>query len=126
MKLNHDCVRDLLLHIEENLTYGYYLEVSEATLKSYSREELLYTADKLLEAGYLDGNKRNTINSSLPYIRITAITWSGHQFLDNIRDDGVWKDTKKVLSRFSSVSLGFVGNVASQVITSLIQKQLGL
>lgn len=126
MKLNHDCVRDLLLHIEENLTYGYYLEVSEATLKSYSREELLYTADKLLEAGYLDGNKRNTINSSLPYIRITAITWTGHQFLDNIRDDGVWKDTKKVLSRFSSVSLGFVGNVASQVITSLIQKQLGL
>lgn len=126
MKLNHDCVRDLLIHIEEHLSYGYYMEIAAIELKDYSHEELLYTADKLLEAGYIVGNKRNTISSSFPDIRITSISWDGHQFLDNIRDDGVWKDTKKVLSKFTSVSLSLVGNVASQVITSLIQNQLGL
>lgn len=126
MKLNHDCIRDVLLYIEENLTYGYYIDFSDIEISDYSREDLLYTADKLLEAGYLDGTKKNYIGSIKPDIQITAITWSGHQFLDNIRDDGVWKDTKRILSKFSSVSLGFVGNVASEIITSIIQSQLGL
>lgn len=124
MKLNHECVRDILLYIEDNLFYGYYIVIADIELKNYSKEELLYTADKLLEAEFLIGNKRNTLNATLPDIRITSISWNGHQFLDNIRDDGIWKDTKKVLSKFSSVSLNFVGNVASQVIATLIQNQL--
>lgn len=126
MKLNHDCVRDLLIHIEEHLSYGFYMDVSVVELKNYSHEELLYAADKLLEANYLIGNKRYSIGAPLPDIRISSISWDGHQFLDNIRDDNVWKDTKNVLSKFSSVSLSFMGNIASQVITSLVQKQLGL
>ena len=126
MQLNHDCVRDVLLHIEENLEYGYYMNIADVELKNYSREELLYTSDKLLEAGYLIGDRMNFLGSALPGIRITSISWDGHQFLDNIRDDGIWKDTKNILSKFSSVSLSFVGNIASQVITSLVQKQLGL
>lgn len=98
MKLNHDCVRDLLILIEENLSYGYYMDMSSVELKEYSREIIIYTADKLLEAEYLIGNKQDYINATFPDIRITSISWTGHQFLDNIRDDGVWKDTKKVLS----------------------------
>lgn len=126
MKLSHDCVRDIMLFIEENLTYGYYVDASTLELSGYSQEDLLYSADKLLEAGYLDGTKKNYIGSAIPDIRINSITWSGHQFLDNIRDDGVWKDTKNVLSKFSSASLSLVSNIAAQVITSLVQKQLGL
>lgn len=126
MKLNHECVRDVLLHIEENLTYGYYMDFSAVELKQYSQEELIYTADKLIEAEFICGSRKNYISNSLPDIRITSLTWSGHQFLDNIRDDGVWKDTKKIISKFSSVSLGLVGSIASQVITSLVQNQLGL
>lgn len=126
MRLNHECVRDVLLHIEENLPYGYYMNFSDVKLKDYSQEELLYTADKLLEAGLVTGTRRNSITESFPDIRITSLTWEGHQFLDNIRDDGVWKNTKMVLSKFSSVSLSLVGNVASQVISSLIRNQLGL
>ena len=126
MKLDHECVRDVLIHIEENLPYGYYMDFSKVELKNYSQEELLYTADKLLEASFISGTKRKSITESLPDIRITSLTWEGHQFLDNIRDDGVWKDTKKVLSKFSSVSLSLVGSVASQVISSIIHSQLGL
>lgn len=54
------------------------------------------------------------------------LTYDGHKFLDNIRDDKVWKDTKTILSKFSSVSLSFVSSVASNVISQLIQKQFGL
>ena len=100
MKLNHDCVRDVMLFIEEHLTYGHYMDFSAVEIKDYSREELLYAADKLLEADYLNGSRKSYIGSNMPDIRITSITWAGHQFLDNIRDDGVWKDTKKLYQNF--------------------------
>lgn len=126
MKLNHDCVRDVLLCIEENLHYGCYVDFSAVELKNYPSEDLLYTADKLLEAGFLNGEKQPYLDSPLPNVRITSLTWEGHQFLDNIRDDGVWRDTKNVLSKFSSTSLSLIGNIASQIITSMIQRQLGI
>lgn len=126
MKLNHDCVRDVLLHVEEHLSYGHFMDFSKVEIGNYSRDDLIYTADKLLEAGYLDGDKHKYINSGLPDIRISSMTWDGHQFLDNIRDDGVWKETKKVVSRFSSVSLGLIGNIAVQVISAIIRNQIGL
>jgi len=126
MKLNHDCVRDLLLFVEENLSYGHQYHINDSPLAGYDYETVLYAADKLVEAGYLTANISRYASSIRPDIFVTGITWNGHQFLDNIRDDGVWKDTKKVLSKFTSTSLGIVSNVASQVIASLIAKTLSL
>lgn len=126
MKLNHDCVRDLLLYIEENLSYGYYIDPATVEIKKYSHDEILYSADKLLEANYLDGIKKTYIGSQYPTIHINSITWSGHQFLDNIRDDGIWKSTKNVVSKFSSVSLSMLCSIASQIITSLIKSKIDL
>lgn len=125
MKLSHDCVRDVLLCIEENLSYGCSINFSTVKLKDYSQDDLLYTADKLLEAGLLNGSRLD-YSGGFSDIRITSITWAGHQFLDNIRDDGVWKNTKSVLSKFSSASLSLIGNIASQIITSMVQNQLGI
>ena len=125
MKLNHDCIRDILLFVEENVNYNQHADFSAVELKNYSRDEIIYSADKLLEAGFIDGNKISSLGATLPSIRITSITWTGHQFLDNIRDESIWKSTKSVLSHFSSVSLSMVGNVASQVLSAFISKHLG-
>ena len=122
MKLNHDCIRDILLFVEENVNYNQHADFSAVELKNYSRDEIIYSADKLLEAGFIDGNKISSLGATLPSIRITS---TGHQFLDNIRDESIWKSTKSVLSHFSSVSLSMVGNVASQVLSAFISKHLG-
>ncbi|WP_143454637.1 DUF2513 domain-containing protein [Ligilactobacillus salivarius] len=84
-----------------------------------------YTVLKLKEANFIDGDVWWT-NNSPARIMVDNLTYEGHKFLDNIRDDKVWKDTKTILSKFSSVSLNFVSSVASDVISRLIQKQLGL
>ncbi len=124
MKLNHDCVRAVMLFIEENSTYDYTIDPSKIELKDFSIEEIIYACDKLSEAGYLNVNKVQFITSDLPTFKIHSITWEGHIFLDNIRDNKVWKTTKGIISKFSSVSLNLIGDIASQVITNLIQKQL--
>ena len=102
------------------------LHCSKVDLGNYSRNDIIYSADKLLEAGFIEGTKIKTIGSGPPGIRITTITWSGHQFLDNIRDNKVWKHTKSIVKDFSSVSLSTILNVSSQVISLLIKDKMNL
>lgn len=123
MKLNQDCIRDLLLYLEENLKLNDYLSISNISLKNYSSEELLYTADKLYEAGYLKCSRKVYDNTDL-MIFVSSITYTGHQFLDNIRDDKVFAKTKSILSGFKSVSIEIIPETASKVITNLINQQL--
>jgi len=66
------------------------------------------------------------MGTNIPSVRISSITYQGHQFLDNIRDDNVYTKTKSILSTFKSVSIEIFSETASKVITSLISKQLGL
>ncbi|MCC4455320.1 DUF2513 domain-containing protein, partial [Limosilactobacillus reuteri] len=54
------------------------------------------------------------------------ITWKGHELLDSIRDDEVWKQTKKATSTLKSVSIGVLKNVASAVLTGIIKQKTGL
>ena len=123
MKLNHECVRDLLLFIEEYSDYDVSIDPSSIEL-NYDHKDVLYAADKLLEANYIDGIKRSFIGSDLPQIAIKSITWDGHLFLDNIRDDTVWGKTKEIAKNFSSMSLSLIGKIASQVIVQMVSSQL--
>lgn len=121
MKLNKDCVRDLMLYVEDNLSFGSQLDVSQIDNLDYSTEDISYTALKLYEAGYINALISDYIDGS-SYILIQSITWSGHKFLDNIRDGKIWSTTKSIASKFSSVSISMIENIASQVITNLINK----
>lgn len=125
MKLNQDCIRDLLLYLEENLTLNDHLSVENISLKNYSRDELLYTADKLYEAGYINCMRKIYDTTDL-IILISSITYEGHQFLDNIRDDKVFAKTKAILSKFKSVSIEVISETASKVITNIINQQFNL
>ena len=117
MKLIHDCVRDVMLFLENNLTYEEYLYTRKIKLNKYKTNDILYTLDKLSEAGFITITGK-TMDDDNFYV--TSITYNGHQFLDNIRDSKVWKQTKSILSTFTSTSLGIVQNIASQVISNII------
>ena len=124
MKLNNECVRDLLLYIENNTSINSLIVVSQIEINKYTNEELIYTAMKLNEAGYIKAKISKFINGGAD-VYVNELTWNGHKFLDNIRDDGVWKTTKEKISKFSSVSLNIIEKVAAQVLTNLINQQMG-
>lgn len=121
MKLNHDCIRDLLLYLEDHLCYKDEIRINSLKIEPYSQDELLYTADRLIEAGYLNSRFGWNMQSS-HIITVNSISYDGHQFLDTIRDDGIWKNTKNKFAKFSSISLPIIQELAS----SLIKSQLGL
>lgn len=128
MKLNKECVRDLLLAIED-LEYDHYFNKNELATEEpfikYDLFEVIYAGEKLIEAGYMKGTIRRADNSVYD-VAFSALTWHGHQFLDNIRDDGVWKNTKKVASKFTSVSLSMLSTIAAEIITKMISQETGL
>ncbi|MCI8481532.1 MAG: DUF2513 domain-containing protein [Clostridia bacterium] len=124
MKLNQDCIRDLLLYLEEHLDCDNELRVNDISLKDYSTNELISTAQRLSEVGYLNCNLSNQIDLDVPVVEVSSISYNGHQFLDTIKDNHVWTNTKKVLSSLKSISIDVISETASKVITSMIDKNL--
>lgn len=125
MKLNHECIRDLLLYIKENLTYNDELEINKISLNNYSLEELLYTTEKLVEADYLTCYTIE-IDDEYSILLVQSITYKGHHFLDTVRDNKVWSKTKNILSFLKSVSIEITSETASKVINHLIDKNFNL
>ena len=124
MKLNHECVRDLLLYLEDNLKLDEVIDVRSISLKKHNEDDVRYSALKLYEIGFLDAEIM--VADGETEVFISSITWEGHKFLDNVRDPVVWQKTKSVAGTLVSVSIGMMENIASQVITNIISKQLGL
>lgn len=113
MKLNQECVRQVLLFTETLPPQGTRDTniFGSEYLADFSKDDVIYTIQKLNEAGYL--NAKITYASDVVYWTfISSITWDGHVFLDNIRDDGVWKDTKEKCSSVASVSLPILAQIA--------------
>ncbi|MGG0756699.1 DUF2513 domain-containing protein [Brevibacillus laterosporus] len=124
MELKHDCVRNILLTLE-TFEYDEILSLRNYTQKpliaDYDDVDIVYTCEKLMEAGLINGHIKRLSGNNIAF-RINDITWEGHQFLDNIRDDSIWRETKQVSSKVASASLGILSDVAS----SLLKKTLGL
>ena len=128
MKLNPDCIRDILITVE-SVEYGsaYTLPRLSEKLPQYSPEELNYHCLKLIEADFIEGDSMDVAKSYTPQIsRIYDLTFSGHQFLANVRSDNIWNGVKSVGLKIGSVSLEALTQIASNVITELIKAQFGL
>jgi len=125
MELNHDCVRDLLLAVEKHTNLNDHLNHDKILvlqdLKDYDDDIIIYTAQKLNEAGFINGNFDFYYDDTI-HISISSLTYDGHTFLDTIRDDVVWRETKKTASKFSSVSLPILLDIGA----SYLKSKLGL
>ena len=123
MKLNHDCVRDILLYLEE---YLFDKPLKIKTLFSqlcdkYQLEDIIYTCQKLKEADFITFTIDSECNR---HSFIKSITWKGHNFLDNIRDNKVISIAKESLKTVASYSLEILSNTCAKVIESMISIKL--
>ena len=87
MKLNSDCIRDILIAIE-SLKPGsvYTISSLHSVLPQYSSSVFNYHCLQLLDAGYISANTIAISNSALPQICVILdLTFAGHQFLADIR-----------------------------------------
>lgn len=127
MELNKDCVRDVLLSCEELLKMdeeGYMNSLSheelEQVLPNYKTEDIIYTVVKLKEAGFLDVKVTRASGNILVDVRINDITFTGHEFLNDIRDDDNWKKVKDIAKSVGAFSINMIAQIAVGVIQTNI------
>lgn len=124
MHLNPDCCRDILLAVEDKpLGEFFTINTLFKQINNYPDDEVYYACLKLNEAGFLDISTVGVLHhTQTPRIStIDELTYTGHEFLDNIRSKSTWEKTKKIASSVGSFSLKTLMSISSNLITELIK-----
>lgn len=135
MKLNPDCVRDILLWLEENqeMEQGWdgaltgYVKNYVSTdipqyIENHSGADVLYSINQMIKSGLLSG-KDMRIDGAAIYL-ITDITPKGHEFLGNIRTEENWKKTKGIASKVGAVTLTAISQISARIIAEAIKQNI--
>lgn len=131
MKLNPECIRDIMFYLEENLTMNSDLEINEISVfdlpekLNYSIEEIANTLLVLDDANFIVCY-RNNGEDAIVALDIYRITYTGYQFLESIRPDSVWKKVQTISGNIGSFSLNVISQIATSVLTQMINGQLNL
>lgn len=123
MRLNHDCIRDILLYVEENINEQNNKIAVGGLIKSmdskYDAFTIKYHIIQLNQAGMFthaiiaDGN--------IPLF-IMDLSWEGHSYVDNIRDNKVWAKVKSSTKAIASISMPILIEYAKTVAMSFLPK----
>lgn len=124
MIINNECIRDILLYLEENLKISIIydkISYSGTTAKTiteklnYTVEEIVYSLFLLNQCHYIIGDSLDANNTSLSLMRVRSITYEGQMFLQSIKPQPIWDKTKKVISNVGVYTLSFIEKVAHDV-----------
>lgn len=140
MKLNPDCVRDVMLELEENLQiekqnnriYRFQalavcdLAASMEKKLGYRSEDVVYSALQLWGGGYIATNGSLPVCGDFNVVEmgeIVYITPKGHEFIATIHSEKTWKGKiAPVLEKIGCVSLSIIESVSKGVANSVIEK----
>jgi len=125
MQLDPDCLRDILFLVEKKSSFGGILSYSD-----FMNSDLVNKYD----TGKIFYHIKQAAMSNL----ITKVTWTkdtdfffsdltpeGHKFINDIRNEQNWKKTKSVAKSIGSFSIDALKSIASEVVTTAINKLLG-
>lgn len=133
MKLNPDCVRDVLIYLEDTLYYeeneqcqlskpsvGWTTVSRDEHLSSkYLIDDIKYTIFQLYKSGMIEA-KQNSTPQNILSLDITDITWEGHELLASLRGEELWKETKSVAQKLGVLSVKGLVKVAEAVMNAAI------
>jgi hypothetical protein len=101
MKRDMELIRLLLLRVESGE------ETPE--LEQYDQSNRVYQAALMIDAGLVEGVISKDQHGMPARSAIIRLTWAGHDFLDAVRDNGVWKNIKdNVLKPGASWTFGLL------------------
>ena len=129
MKLNHDCIRDLLLVLERSLIIDdqgktHFLKLEDVacidSMKLYSRADIIYCSLRLAEADLINISY-SYAGAEIYYMFYNYITFEGHQYLDSIRDKTVWGIVKEKLKSIGgAASFKLIMAIAEKAVLQLV------
>ncbi len=92
MKRDMDLVRKILLACEASPT-SYAPEVIE--IDGYDHDQIAYHIGLAVQAGLMTGIDRTHLGSDTDEWIASGLTWDGHEFIEQSRDESIWEKAKK-------------------------------
>lgn len=126
MKRDMDLVRELLLHFEgKSETAG--VDAKRVQIEGYTEDQIVLHLNIMAEAGLLvfEAFRSSTNPDRIISTLVFDLSWTGHEYLDTIRDPKIWKGTKAALGRVGNWSFGLALDVAKSLAVCEARK-LGL
>lgn len=133
MKLNVECIRDVLIEIEsqhrievetDGLISIQRLDIGSIykQLPQYQREDIYYSVLMLSEAEYVLIDETYAMGGVYS-CEILRMTYAGHEFLAKIRDDKQWSNVRKALGAIRNYSISAISAIAEGVTSAAINSQ---
>lgn len=127
MKINEECIRDILKYLIENLTIqidktrgGFnnlsLLSIMKEFENQYSREDIWYSIYNLSQDRFIETNdiRKQSLNG-FAYVEVYNVTHRGHQFYETIQPEPIWDKTKSIVSKVGVHTLNFIEGTAHDI-----------
>ena len=127
MKLTIECVRDVLLEIED-LPWGRNTPSDlKTSIKKHGQEPVMYTLAKLDEAQYINCQKAFVPSTGRVRVDIVySMTFGGHEFLNSIREEGVWNRLKGAMVDGGAECFEVIKDIGIELLKAALIKKLGV
>jgi DNA-binding MarR family transcriptional regulator len=123
MQRDFNLIRNILFSVE-SAPAGGRTQSDELEYDGYDPETIAEHIKLLSEQGLIHvGTSYNDPETGMRIFFIEGLTWNGHEFLDNARNDTIWK---KAIAQAEEKGTSMSMVVLNGVLTKLAQKHLGL
>nr|WP_294550048.1 DUF2513 domain-containing protein [uncultured Rhodopila sp.] len=120
-----DLVRTLLIKIADDPQFNGIgnptLDPLDYVTEAASYADVDYHLRQLLDADMLNGEPMMS-----PGFIIRNVTWSGHDFLDTVRDPEIWARTKKGAAAAGGFTIDLLKDLAKGLVRKQIEDRTGV
>ncbi|MCK5366008.1 MAG: DUF2513 domain-containing protein [Gammaproteobacteria bacterium] len=118
MKRDIELIRMVMLAAEESKDP---YELVDPKFEGHNETEISYHIALLDDAGLLHGQDRSAIG--VFRWSAGALTWAGHEFVEAVRDDSVWKEARAITAKSGD---GTVFEILNKALMQVLEKRTGL
>ncbi|KPM67345.1 hypothetical protein HB4184_00135 [Pseudomonas putida] len=125
MQRDMDLLRLLLLYLEGASTKANSILVfrnGEPAIQGYTDDEVRYHLNLAVQAGLIDQGGKGPLNG----FQFRRLTWSGHDFVDAVRDDEIWGKTRQGAKAAGGFSVDLLKDLAKGFIRKKIAEHTGV
>ena len=120
IKRNLDLIRALLLWAEANCNGTRLFTSTYVKIEGYKLDEINFHLMLLQDCGYIDSSYDSKLGRT-KFVHFSRLTSQGCDYLDSVRDNSVWDQTKsKLASVGGSAALETIKAVAAKVAIAAI------
>ena len=118
MKRDMELIRRVMLAVEKSKDP---YELVDPKFEGHTETEISYQIALLDDAGLLHGQDRSAIG--IFRWSAGALTWSGHEFVEAVRDEAVWKEALTIAGMTDD---GVVFEILQKALMQILEKRAGL